>query len=115
LINDKAATSPTNLTGFGKLSAANTAPTGLIPWAKAGMADGWTNEAPKAATYWAGLAGEIPKFLNCLFKATFGESHWIKTFFGAGAGMSLGAGWNTTLLALGPYSNHLSTMMSCGG
>ena len=71
------------------------------------MADGWTNEAPKAATYWAGLAGEIPKFLNCLFKATFGESHWIKTFFGAGDGLK------TTRLALGPYSNHLSTMMSC--
>jgi len=31
LINDKAATSPTNLTGFGKLSAAKTAPTGLTP------------------------------------------------------------------------------------
>ena len=57
----------------------------------------------------------MPKFLNCLFKATFGESHWIKTFFGAGAGMSLGAGLKTTRLALGPYSNHLSTMMSCGG
>ena len=57
----------------------------------------------------------MPKFLNCLFKATFGESHWIKTFFGGGAGMSLGAALKTTRLALGAYSNHLSTMMSCGG
>jgi hypothetical protein len=29
--------------------------------------------------------------------------------------MSLGAGWKTTLLSLSGKSNHLSTMMFCGG
>ena len=98
------------------LSAANLCPfVGLTPRAKAGIAEAWTNEAPNDEAYWAGWAAEIPKFLNCLFKATAGESHWIKTFFGAGAGISLGAGLNTTLLDLCGYSNHLSTIMSCGG
>ena len=52
LINDKAATSPTNLTGCGGCSAANLAPlAGLIPRDKAGTAEAGTNEAPNVATY----------------------------------------------------------------
>ena len=52
LINDKAATSPTNLTGCGGCSAANLAPlAGLIPRDKAGTAAAGTNEAPNVATY----------------------------------------------------------------
>jgi hypothetical protein len=75
LIKAKAWTSPTNLTGFGDDSAAKTAPTGLTPKAMDGICEADTNEAPNWATYCDGEAGEIPKFLNCLFKATAGESH----------------------------------------
>ena len=97
-MNLNAGTAPTKAGIISELLlTARVSPTGVANWATSrGNCEASAKVAPKVAAYATGSATCTPKKWKACLTSTSGESHWIKTFFGAGIGIRGAAGTKLT-------------------